>query len=118
MAGDHPEHILLDSDLDWGQDLWRLDRVLRARQINSVQMVSWGTADPRRHLAANVDWLQPSRPRAGWVAASLYPLYGDSAGTWNWLRDRQPVERVGKSINLYFLTAAAADSAAAGLATH
>ena len=118
MAGDHPERILLDSDLDWGQDLWRLDRALRARRIDSVRMVYWGTADPRRHLAAKVDWLQPGRPHAGWVAASLYPMYGDSAGKWNWLRDRQPVERVGKSINLYFLTPAAADSAAAGLAPH
>jgi 4-amino-4-deoxy-L-arabinose transferase-like glycosyltransferase len=117
MAGDHPEHILLDSDLDWGQDLWRLDRALRARQIDSVQMVYWGTADPRRHVAANIDRLQPDRPRAGWVAASLYPLYVDSTGKWNWLRDRRPVERVGKSINLYFLTPGGADSAAAGLAT-
>ena len=112
LAGGRPERILLDSDLDWGQDLWRLDRALRARQVDSVQMLYWGTAEPNRHLVAHARWLQSSRPEAGWVAASLYPLYGDSAGRWNWLRDREPVARVGKSINLYFLTTAAADSAA------
>ena len=115
MAGNHPERILLDSDLDWGQDLWRLDRALRARQIDTVQMVYWGTAVPSRHLAAHVEWLQPTQPKPGWVAASIYPVYGDSAGKWNWLRDRKPVDRVGKSINLYFLDGPAADSAAVAI---
>ena len=29
LAGKHPEHVLIDSDLDWGQDLFRLQRELR-----------------------------------------------------------------------------------------
>ena len=33
FAGSHPERILLDSDLDWGQDLLRLSTALQQKHI-------------------------------------------------------------------------------------
>jgi hypothetical protein len=33
IAGEHPEEILVDSDLDWGQDLRRLSQELARRKV-------------------------------------------------------------------------------------
>ena len=35
FAGRHPEKILIDSDLDWGQDLLRLSAALKQRHVRS-----------------------------------------------------------------------------------
>ena len=45
LAGDHPEHILVDSNLDWGQDLYRLRDTIAARGIrDTVRVAYFGTA--------------------------------------------------------------------------
>jgi hypothetical protein len=35
-AGHHPEKIVVDSNLDWGQDMLRLARILREKHIPAV----------------------------------------------------------------------------------
>ena len=41
LAGDEPERILADSDLDWGQDMLRLSARLRevGRDVRRIQPV-------------------------------------------------------------------------------
>jgi 4-amino-4-deoxy-L-arabinose transferase-like glycosyltransferase len=108
LAGDHPERILVDSDLDNGQDLKRLADTLRARRIPAVSLAYAGSATVAEHGLPPVQWLEPHRPVSGWVAASLYSLKLGSLGRpghddFSWLERYRPVAQVGRSIRLYHI---------------
>src|SRR5206468_13053936 len=45
FAGSHPERILNDSNLDWGQDVPRLVRASRAMKIPQLSVSLNGTTD-------------------------------------------------------------------------
>lgn len=102
-----PQQVLLDSDLDWGQDLLRLRSFLRARNIEAVSLAYFGTADPTRHDIPAIRPLAPYQPTQGWVAISLMCLKGAASGPphtqFAWLETYQPVALVGRSINVYYL---------------
>jgi len=108
LAGSHPERILVDSDLDDGQDLDRLADTLRARGIPSIWLAYAGSATVAEHGLPPVRWLEPHRPVTGWVAASLYSIKLGSLDRpghedFAWLEQYQPVARVGRSIRLYYI---------------
>jgi hypothetical protein len=108
LAGQHPERILVDSDLDDGQDLERLADTLRARHIPSVSLAYAGSATVAEHGLPPVHWLEPHRPVTGWVAASLYSIKLGSLDRpghddFAWLERYQPVALVGRSIRLYYI---------------
>ncbi|HVL18147.1 MAG TPA: hypothetical protein VM387_09120, partial [Gemmatimonadales bacterium] len=107
LAGRHPERVLLDSDLDWGQDLGRLADALRARGVPQVWIAYHGTVDLSRQGLPPYTELPPDQPVTGWVAASLFRLalgsQGGSIDAYAWLRPYQPVARVGHSILLYYI---------------
>jgi hypothetical protein len=116
LAGGRPERILVDSDLDDGQDLKRLADTLRARRVPALSLAYAGSATVAEHGLPPVRWLPPHTPVTGWVAASLYSLKLGSLGRpghddFAWLERFAPVTLVGRSIRLYYLTPA--DSAAA-----
>lgn len=104
IAGDHPELILVDSNLDWGQDLYRLDTVMRRMRIDSMSVAYYGSAS---FDAAGVKYARPlaaaERP-TGWIAASQTMLAGVGGdGAYEWLNELQPVGRVGASLVLYYV---------------
>jgi len=108
LAGAHPERVLLDSDLDWGQDLDRLADTLRARGIRRVAVSIYTKADLEQHGLPEFTELAPNTPVTGWVAISAFRLYlgylGDSPfDDFAWLRRYTPVAEVGKSIYLYHI---------------
>ena len=105
FAGSRPERILLDSDLDWGQDLLRLADTVRVRRIPSLSTVYWGTADVTRHGLPNVHLLQPNERVTGWVAVSEMIASRNDPGFagYRWLNAYSPVARVGKSIRLLYI---------------
>lgn len=116
LAGSHPERILVDSDLDDGQDLKRLADTLRARRVPAVSLAYAGSATVAEHGLPPIRWLEPHRPVTGWVAASLYSLELGSLDRpghddFAWLDRYRPVAQVGRSIRLYYIPTA--DSAAA-----
>ena len=103
LAGRHPERILVDSDLDWGgQDLRRLERVLAARHVAQLSIGYKGTADLSLEALPPYSLLKPNQPVRGWVAITMLTLQENQAG-YGWLRQYQPVQRVGKSIDLYYI---------------
>jgi 4-amino-4-deoxy-L-arabinose transferase-like glycosyltransferase len=103
LAGDHPERILVDSDLDWGgQDLRRLEQVLAARGVQQLWLGYRGTADLSREALPPYTLLRPNQPVSGWVAITMLTLQENQAG-YDWLRRYQPVQRVGKSFALYYI---------------
>jgi 4-amino-4-deoxy-L-arabinose transferase-like glycosyltransferase len=108
LAGDHPEHILIDSDLDDGQDLDRLADTLRARLIPAESLAYAGSATVAEHGLPRIHWLEPHRPVTGWVAASLYSIKLGSLDRpghddFAWLEHYRPVALVGHSIRLYYI---------------
>jgi len=98
----HPERVLVDSDLDWGQDLHRLE--VRAAQlgIGHLNLAYRGTADLRRERLPPLHILAPHERVSGWVAVSQLARTRNHSD-YAWLDAYHPVERVGKTIDLYYL---------------
>jgi len=98
----HPQRVLVDSDLDWGQDLRRLE--LRAAQLRipRLSLAYRGTADLTREPLPPFVSLAARQPTTGWVAISALARTRDPAD-YAWLDAYRPVERIGKSIDLYYI---------------
>ncbi len=123
LAGRHPEDVLLDSDLDWGQDLLRLERELATRKVERMSIAYFGISDLCRHRLPPGRWLRPHERVTGTVVISemyrkgvvgsfyrdgnycdrsqLTPEARPDYDQYAWLRAYQPVARVGKSILIY-----------------
>jgi len=99
-AGRNPAHVAVDSNLDWGQDILRLARVVRERRIEHLWIVMNNNTRLDRHGIA-AEWLPPRTKVSGWVAAGEnWTAFTDE---YDWLKAYQPVQRVGKSIRLYHI---------------
>ena len=105
LAGSHPETILCESDLDWGQDLQRLSQRLRERSIQQFSIAYFGTALLREAGLPHYAPLSPTVPARGYVAISLHELNIEykKNGSFAWLKSYQPIERIGKSIDLFYI---------------
>jgi len=102
FAGDHPERIVVDSDLDWGQDLRRLSHELARRHVPSVYLGYSGSADLGLEHLPPFQLLRRDTPVHGWIAIDMLTLK-DNRPHFDWLLAYQPVMRVGKSIDLYYI---------------
>ncbi len=105
MAGERPDRILVNSDLDWGQDLLRLADTVEARGIDSLALVYFGTANPFVHIPGVRPLRRFERP-AGWFAASISAVKGlevEGNTGFEWLELVEPDIRIGKSIWMYNL---------------
>ena len=101
---------LLDSNIDWGQDVKKLRSWLRARHIDSVCMFYFGNTGvefygiPMKYLPRT--WETAEQENLDCVAAisvtNLYDLYVPR-GSYAWLRQKEPDARIGWSIYVYDL---------------
>jgi 4-amino-4-deoxy-L-arabinose transferase-like glycosyltransferase len=103
LAGAHPEMLLGDSNLDWGQDLLRLSAVAREEKIEQLSILIFGPAGFDRVPLPPHQPLAPGVPTQGWIAVSETALQLSDPADTAWLRRYRPVRRVGKSIRLYFI---------------
>jgi 4-amino-4-deoxy-L-arabinose transferase-like glycosyltransferase len=106
VAGSHPEAILCESDLDWGQDLHRLSERLRQRGIREVSIAYFGTALLPQAGLPHYQLPSAAVPARGYVAVSLHNLNLDyrKDGSFAWLKSYTPIERIGKSIDLFYIS--------------
>lgn len=104
LAGKQPEKIIIDSDLDWGQDVRRLQHRLTELRVKKFGFVYLGTVDVTAERLPGVRMMQPFKPATGWIAASVFAREISAKGQgFAWLKKYKPKERVGKSIDLYFI---------------
>jgi len=102
IAGSHPENILVDSDLDWGQDLKRLARRLHEVGATSVGFNGFDYADlEKEHGFPRVHGLDTRGPYVGWNAISI--TCWKEYRVVNWPDEIPPTERVGKGILLWYI---------------
>ncbi len=110
--------VLVDSNLDWGQDMVRLNHWMVENGVERVWLSWFGTADPDYYeitydplpgLPYHFDlwWntpIDPSSPDPGVYAISasnLWELPLDEKRVFTWFRDREPDDRIGYSILIY-----------------
>lgn len=104
-------HYLIDSNIDWGQDLKKLKWWLDARGISQT-CVSYFGAAPLAYYGIEKGTIPPYWDEAGRrrlrcvVAVSVTYLYGRSFNyrdAGRWLRAQTPTAKVGYSIYVYDL---------------
>jgi len=108
--------ILLDSNLDFGQELKPFARFWRASGRPEVVLSYFGTASaayhgiPAQHLlshsAVQMRRKNSARPRAEWLvvsATNLAGVYG-SPEDFSWLRDREPKAVLGHGLFVFDIT--------------
>lgn len=114
--------VLIDSNVDWGQDLLRLQRWMAGEGVEQVRLGWFGSADPQyygvgheplpgvgRDRFFRLWWEPPFNPAApepgiyAISATSLWetPLRVEEKRIYAWFRDREPDARVGYSILIY-----------------
>jgi 4-amino-4-deoxy-L-arabinose transferase-like glycosyltransferase len=110
FAGSEPERIVVDSDLDWGQDIKRLGKRLKELNASSIAFSPTIMIDPRRFGFPPWRWSAVDAPFPGWNAVQLteWKLYRmglqlQEPGTRVWPDFKKPTERVGGSIVLYYV---------------
>ena len=124
LAGREPGHALIDSDLDWGQDLGLLKHELRARQITSLHYGLFAIVNPCDPEMPSMHALEPGRPVTGWVVLSEqfyrstlhfsfrrdscareaeYGFHSDPGDAFDWLKGAPLTAQIGTSLRLYHL---------------
>jgi hypothetical protein len=98
----HPERVLVDSDLDWGQDLRRLERRAAELRIAHLGLAYRGTADLSQEPLPPFTNLPPRQAARGWVAIFALARTRDPRD-YAWLDAYRPLERIGKSVDLYYI---------------
>ena len=114
VARGREEHYLLDSNLDWGQDLGRLQRYLQAHGVDRVYLSYFGTTDPAVLGLAGARPLPAEGRPSGWIAVSkshLAGLYTKKGTDLSWLKSHTPAARIGKSMLLYYISEESAGAA-------
>ncbi|MFQ5420385.1 MAG: ArnT family glycosyltransferase [Anaerolineae bacterium] len=115
-------HILVDSNVDWGQDLLRLRNWMNENRVDSVKLAWFGTADPGYYgiryeplpgLGRSEFFLKwwdvpfdTQQPEPGVYAISVtnlweLPLQEAEKTRFAWFRAHEPDARVGYSILIY-----------------
>lgn len=108
---------LVDSNIDWGQDLHALKTYLDQHKVKDIRLAYFGTVIPSR---SGIEASAPPSgfPQAGWHAVSVNFVQGrphairDANGDrtqvgieeFGYFRFFQPVARIGYSIDVYHLT--------------
>ncbi len=101
---------LVDSNLDWGQDLKRLKARIDQEKWNAVCVEYFGYAEPKDY-GIKAEYLPKSWNRGemewmncvGAISATLLQDMYIQKGSFEWLRRRRPLGHVGYSIYLYDL---------------
>lgn len=94
--------FLVDSNIDWGQDLKRLKTYLTKNNISTPIYLSYfGTADPSYYQINSQKITDYTGPIHGIVAVSVTNLKLLEKNNLNWLVAYTPIDKIGNSIYIY-----------------
>jgi hypothetical protein len=109
LAGGHPENVLVDSDLDWAQDLKRLGQRLHEVGAQDVAFNPFFAENLEAAGFPRVHPFDPEKPSPGWNAVFLTELkssrFGHQGGEPElkfWPEYIKPTEKIGKGIWLWY----------------
>ena len=107
--------FLVDSNLDWGQDLIRLHRALKQHHLGTIGLAYFGTAEPNAYgidyIPLDTKPLVPlpagEPPFYGWAAVSVTDLayYGGPGEGLAWVHRYRPQFEVGHTFLVYHMSA-------------
>jgi hypothetical protein len=98
LAGAHPEAILVECDLDWGQDFYRLQDTLPSLEPRPLYLDYYGSTPPEIYGVKEYTHV-PEQPVSGWVAVSIRNMVFFPE-KYAWL-ESYPWRTLGKTIRLY-----------------
>lgn len=94
-------NYLIDSNIDWGQDIEGLKEYLKRNSIKKIKLSLFGI-DPKYY---NIEYEDlPSEPTKGLIAISVNHLQGVfmfEYHDYSWLKKYKPVAKIGYSIFIY-----------------
>jgi putative flippase GtrA len=100
--------MLVDSSLDWGQDLKRLAAYVDENEIRDIKVDYFGGGLVKYYIPKATEWRSGYGPTTGWLAisATFYQMskyQSKQEGKWSydWLEDYQPHAIIGDSILLF-----------------
>lgn len=108
--------VLSDSNIDWGQDIGNLQRYLERAGIPAVYLAYFGTARPSdfgirsQPLPSNYGTNErqtfpaDAKPILAISVTHLQGVYLTNRELYAWLREREPIARIGWSIYVYDLS--------------
>ncbi len=103
---------LVDSNLDWGQNLWDLASWMQEHDVRRIAYAHYSPARPATY-GGRADFLPPDPravpfapwdPSAGWYAIGATVLqgpYAPSLNTYAWFRSAAPITRLGNALFIY-----------------
>ncbi len=111
--------FVVDSNLDWGQDLVRFSNWVKENNIPKIEFDYFGWADPQYYMGSTYERLWASKYRDaqdfvannqtdGWLAVSATFLQGSQGPedipneiNYLWLKSYEPLGTIGNSIFIY-----------------
>ena len=109
--GQKTYNLMVDSSLDWGQDLKRLAEFVKENDIKDIKIDYFGGGVPKYYIPDSYEWRSGYEPTDGWLAISatfyqMSKLHGREEGKWSydWLDQYRPVKIIGTSILLFYIS--------------
>ncbi len=104
---------VVDSNLDWGQDLKRLAAYVEKNNIDKINIAYFGGGDPKYYLGDKAEYFKWEEPQRGWIAVSTTllrigqalpaPGFNERTDQFYWLFQYKPVSIIGNSIFVYYI---------------
>lgn len=101
LEGGH--RVLIDSNLDWGQDLLLVKDWLKEHPDCRPVTLAVVTGFPVEALGMDIPFTIPGPPQSGWHLISLH-LLTSPKNSYSSFQKLRPVGRVGSTINIYHVS--------------
>ncbi|OHA18041.1 MAG: hypothetical protein A2664_00460 [Candidatus Taylorbacteria bacterium RIFCSPHIGHO2_01_FULL_46_22b] len=116
ISGGH--NYVVDSNLDWGQDLWRLGDFVKQNNIQKIYLDYFGWAEQSFYLGNSFQWMHAGdftsaeqflkeNPDGGWLGISASYYQEANVGPtkpYGWLENIKPTMVIGNSIFVFHIT--------------